>query len=383
MFDVIGDVHGHADELEELLQLLGYAKKSGVYRHSTRTAIFLGDWIDRGPQIRQTLEVVRAMVQAKSARAVIGNHELNALAWATLRVAPKVVDDSCKLALGNASGNPSGNTVGNATSNSISNAVGNTVGNATGHSNSNAHGQKNSADAMHQWCRSRTEKNRRIHKATLEQLSATELTEWLNWFRGIPWWLDLGGLRCVHACWDATQIQVLVNSFGNSWTATDEIIRATHVWGTPLSDATECILKGPEIALPHGHTLADPEGFARKVIRTKWFGDGQARTYADLCFPKREGVCADALPIGVASATQRYGADEPPVLIGHYWIPATNEPQPLAPNVACVDYSVARGGCLMAYRWSGEKVLTKEHFAWVPARLAADQKKSQQENIIR
>jgi hypothetical protein len=217
----------------------------------------------------------------------------------------------------------------------------------------------------------------------LEQLSATELTEWLNWFRGIPWWLDLAGLRCVHACWDASQIQVLANAFGNSWTATDEIIRATHVWGTPLSDATECILKGPEIDLPHGHTLADPEGFARKVIRTKWFGDGQARTYADLCFPKREGVCADALPIGVASATQRYGADEPPVFIGHYWIPATDEPQPLAPNVACVDYSVARGGRLMAYRWSGEKVLTKEHFAWVPARIAHEQKKSQQENIIR
>ena len=67
MFDVIGDVHGHADELEDLLQLLGYAKKSGVYRHATRTAIFLGDWIDRGPQIRQTLEVVRSMVQGTSA----------------------------------------------------------------------------------------------------------------------------------------------------------------------------------------------------------------------------------------------------------------------------------------------------------------------------
>ena len=373
MFDVIGDVHGHADELEDLLQLLGYAKKSGVYRHATRTAIFLGDWIDRGPQIRQTLEVVRSMVQGKSALAVIGNHELNAMAWATLRVAPKVSDDS------------SNHAVGHATEHAARNTTGNVAGHLSGNAPlvHNTYAQKNSADAMHQWCRAHTEKNLRIHKATLEQLSATELTEWLNWFRGIPWWLDLAGLRCVHACWDATQIQVLVNSFGNSWTATDEIIRATHVWGTPLSDATECILKGPEIDLPHGHTLADPEGFARKVIRTKWFGDGQARTYADLCFPKREGVCADALPIGVASATQRYGADEPPVFIGHYWIPATDEPQPLAPNVACVDYSVARGGCLMAYRWSGEKVLTKEHFAWVPARIAQDQKKSQQENIIR
>ena len=113
MFDVIGDVHGHADELEDLLQLLGYAKKSGVYRHATRTAIFLGDWIDRGPQIRQTLEVVRSMVQGKSALAVIGNHELNAMAWATLRVAPKVSDDSSNQAVGHATEHAARNTTGN------------------------------------------------------------------------------------------------------------------------------------------------------------------------------------------------------------------------------------------------------------------------------
>ena len=353
MFDVIGDVHGHADELEDLLQLLGYQKKSGVYRHANRTVIFLGDWIDRGPKIRQTLEVVRAMVEANAARAVIGNHELNALAWATPRMALET----------------SANSASRATN--IASLV------------ANLNAQHHLADAPHQWCRSHTEKNRRIHRATLEQLSAAELSEWLNWFRGIPWWLDLGGLRCVHACWDATQIQVLTNAFGNSWSATDEIIRAAHEYGTPVADATECILKGPEIALPKGCTLADPEGFARKVIRTRWFGDAQALTYADLSFPKRAGVPLDLLPVGMASHALRYGADEPPVCIGHYWIPATEDPKPLAPNVACVDYSVARGGRLMAYRWSGEKVLAKEHFVWVPARLDEAQKKSQQENIIR
>ena len=353
MFDVIGDVHGHADELEDLLQLLGYQKKSGVYRHANRTVIFLGDWIDRGPKIRQTLEVVRAMVEANTARAVIGNHELNALAWATPRMALETSADSASRATSNAS------------------CV----------ANSNA--QQNLADAPYQWCRSHTEKNRRIHTATMEQLSPAELAEWLSWFRGIPWWLDLGGLRCVHACWDAAQMQVLVNAFGNSWTVTDDIIRATHEHGKPLADATECILKGPEIALPKGCTLADPEGFARKVIRARWFGDGQAQTYADLSFPNRPGVPTDLLPVGMASAAQRYGEHEPPVCIGHYWIPATDEPKPLAPNVACVDYSVARGGRLMAYRWSGEKVLTKEHFVSVPARLAAESKNSQQENIIR
>lgn len=45
-----------------------------------RQAIFLGDFIDLGPQIRKTLEMVRPMVESGSALSVMGNHELNALA---------------------------------------------------------------------------------------------------------------------------------------------------------------------------------------------------------------------------------------------------------------------------------------------------------------
>ena len=39
--------------------------------------------MDRGPQIADTLQIVRSMVEAGSARAVMGNHELNALAFHT------------------------------------------------------------------------------------------------------------------------------------------------------------------------------------------------------------------------------------------------------------------------------------------------------------
>ena len=50
MYDLIGDTHGHADALQKLLEQLGYAKQKGVYRHPERQAIFLGDFIDRGPR---------------------------------------------------------------------------------------------------------------------------------------------------------------------------------------------------------------------------------------------------------------------------------------------------------------------------------------------
>ncbi|MCS5627620.1 MAG: serine/threonine protein phosphatase, partial [Planctomycetes bacterium] len=50
-----------------------------------------------------------------------------------------------------------------------------------------------------------------------------------------------------------------------------------------------------------------------------------------------------------------YAPENPPVFVGHYWL--RGEPELLAANVACVDYSIARGGALCAYRWNGEQKL--------------------------
>ena len=49
MYDLIGDIHGHADELEALLVRLGYSRVGDSYRHDSRQVIFIGDFIDRGP----------------------------------------------------------------------------------------------------------------------------------------------------------------------------------------------------------------------------------------------------------------------------------------------------------------------------------------------
>ena len=83
MYDIIGDIHGHADELVELLQKLGYKESSQVFRHPSRQVIFCGDFIDRGPRIRDTIAIARNMCEANAAQAVMGNHELNALAFHT------------------------------------------------------------------------------------------------------------------------------------------------------------------------------------------------------------------------------------------------------------------------------------------------------------
>ncbi len=86
-FDVIGDVHGCATELEQLLALLGYEvveEREGefpdggpVYAHPEgRTAVFVGDLVDRGPRILDSLRIARNMVAHGSAHAVPGNHDM-------------------------------------------------------------------------------------------------------------------------------------------------------------------------------------------------------------------------------------------------------------------------------------------------------------------
>ena len=86
-FDIIGDVHGCCDELETLLQQLGYRTTTletdspvwgnRAYAHPEgRKAVFVGDLVDRGPRIVDTVRLVRNMVAAGSALCVPGNHDM-------------------------------------------------------------------------------------------------------------------------------------------------------------------------------------------------------------------------------------------------------------------------------------------------------------------
>jgi polynucleotide kinase-phosphatase len=81
-FDVIGDVHGCRAELEELLTTLGYAldrdplgRTAGARHPEGRTAVFVGDLVDRGPDSPGVVRLVMGMVAAGTALCVSGNHE--------------------------------------------------------------------------------------------------------------------------------------------------------------------------------------------------------------------------------------------------------------------------------------------------------------------
>jgi hypothetical protein len=201
MYDIIGDIHGHADELVELLNRLGYKNSDGTYRHPTRTAVFVGDFIDRGPQIREVLGLVRPMCESESALAVMGNHEFNALAYHTPDPANRG-----------------------------------------------------------QCLREQSEKNVKQHAATVRQVPNNELKDYLEWFRKLPMWLTLNGLRIVHACWDDDQMAVIDaarNAHGG--VSTEFLWEATNR-GTQLFDAIEDVLKGKEVELPDGQSYHDKDG---------------------------------------------------------------------------------------------------------------------------
>ncbi len=75
-FDIIGDIHGCCDELEALLQQLGYVNGACHSHPEGRRVIFLGDLVDRGPRNLDTVRLVQNMVTAGTAFCVPGNHDM-------------------------------------------------------------------------------------------------------------------------------------------------------------------------------------------------------------------------------------------------------------------------------------------------------------------
>lgn len=307
-YDLIGDIHGQAQPLQVLLERLGYRKRRGCYRHPRRQAVFLGDFIDRGPRQQAVLETVRAMTEEGAALAVLGNHEFNALAF-----------------------------------------------------------HEPDPDHPGQHLRPQSERNIAQHQAFLDEYlpRPRALAEVLNWFRRLPLWLDLGELRVVHAAWDphaVERLQTLLPMAGEPL-PTQLLVAATRP-GSPEFAALETLLKGFEADLPGGVSFTDKSGNVRTRTRLKWWRDSREETWRSLCLvpPATAQQLPDApLPAHIRTG---YPSSAPPVFVGHYWF--RGRPAPLAANVACLDYSVALPqGKLVAYRWDGEPHLSADRFVWV------------------
>lgn len=303
MTDLIGDIHGHADKLEALLVKLGYTNNNGCYSHPERKVLFVGDYIDRGPQIIKTLEIVKSMVDNGHAIALMGNHEYNALCF---------------------------------------------------------HIQEREGGHL----RKHLIKNIIQHYETLKQFQnrQEEYEFYLEWFKTLPLFYETGSFRAVHACWDIKSIAylqaVLVNNRLNDSLIYDSVAR-----GSALYNALDIILKGKEIKMPAGFSFTDKDGTLRRKARIRWWEDPSHTTYSKIIIEPLEQVPELAIDNTALKDKSFYEPANIPVFFGHYWLKGM--PELFKANICCLDYSVAKRGHLVAYRFDGEMLLDEKKFLFV------------------
>lgn len=299
--DIIGDIHGHADKLEELLTKLGYTKTNESYSHPQNKTLFLGDYIDRGPKIRETLQIVRSMVESGNAVALMGNHEYNAICFHE-------------------------------------------------HDKNGGHLRPHIIKNIHQ------------HYETLKQFhnKQSEYEDYIEWFKTLPLYYENDRFRAVHACWDTNHINYLKTRL-NEARLDDKAIRSSTIKGTDLYNAVDVLLKGKEVEIPDGLTFADKDGTVRNQTRIKWWLDPQKHHLDELSMVVIPEISDRKIKLSEFDGYYRH--DEKPVFFGHYWL--SGDPFLFQPNIGCLDFSVARNGFLTAYRMNGESTLGKENLVFV------------------
>ncbi len=310
-YDLIGDVHGCGVTLARLLERMGYRRQGEVYRHANRRAIFVGDIIDRGPRVREALQIVKAMVDAGEALMVIGNHEFNALTYCTPR--------------------PDGQ----------------------GH------------------LRPHVPRTTRQIAETLEQFAPypQEWRDYLAWFAELPLFIEYPGhkgfspFRVVHACWDAPLIEHHRAHFGSGH-FDQAFLLASVTPGTVEFKTRQRLTSGIDMPLPEGMSIVSSDGYERTNFRTKFWAENP-RTYGDLLFqpdPLPETLACAPIGDSDRALMAHYGPEQPPLFVGHYWL--KGKPAPIAPNLVCLDYSAVKYGRLVAYRMDGEAHLAAHKFVW-------------------
>ncbi len=299
-YDIIGDIHGHVEPLTQLLHKLGYELKNGYYQHPEgRKVIFVGDFIDRGPHIRETLQLVKAMTDNGAAEAIMGNHEYNAICFHL----------------------------------------------------------KDKERGGH--LRNHNFKNILQHEETIKQfhLHEKEWHSWIDWFIQLPLFIERENFRAVHACWDDKLIHHL-RQHSKTGVLSKKFIYSAQEYGTPNYEAVERTLKGKEEKLANGITFKDKDGTIRTEARTKWWKTGNDCTFDEYIFGDIEELNGKKIPPGTFKDNIGYPDNHSPVFFGHYWL--KGEPALQSDNVVCLDYSIAKGGKLVAYRYNGESVLKFE-----------------------
>lgn len=302
-FDIIGDVHGHAELLITLLQKLGYREDSGWSHPEGRRAVFVGDVIDRGPFQLETLRIVRGMTERGSAFCMLGNHEYNAVCRRLGKRALAAKDPHVSFLEEMARANP-------------------------------------------------------LYEETLAWFLTLPMWLDLGEIRVVHACWDPKSFALIEAEGAGPRLtEDMVLKAHAKGKRKGELTP-----GQILHDALETVLKGPELPLPevNGRQLSfdDKSGTVRTRIRTRWWMK-DAGTLREAAFMAEAGLIP---PLPIADDIFVH-APEKPTFIGHYWMRESMGVAPLAPSLCCLDYSAGRGGPLAAYRWNeGDAGIAEDRF---------------------
>ncbi|OYW52053.1 MAG: metallophosphoesterase [Hyphomicrobium sp. 32-62-53] len=305
--DIIPDIHGQIAKLRGGLDALGWKRSPAGWIHPdpNRSIVFLGDFIDRGLDNRAVIHTVRDLIDSGKARAIMGNHELNALHFHTLH--PET-------------GRP---------------------------------------------LRAHSDKNLRQHQSFLVEfpLGTRDTQEALAWMRRLPLFLETEDFRAVHACWIDRSINRLRALTADGVLSDEQLIRAADP-ADELFRLVEEITKGPESRLPAGHFFNDKDGTHRDHVRLQWW-NASAQTWRDIAISVPDANDLPDAPLPETLLSQTYPAHERPVFFGHYWL--TGEPVLQGANALCLDYSAGKDGPLVTYELHpGERFLSTERI-WAHA----------------
>jgi len=304
MYDIIGDIHGHADKLTALLTKLGYNDSQGFWSHPTRKVISLGDLVDRGPKQREVVDILKSMHQQGNALVIMGNHEFNAVSYY----------------LKDKRGEP---------------------------------------------LREHSEKNQKQHQAFLDAAALDErwYEDTIKWFASLPLLIDNDKLRCIHAAWEAEHIAYLKSVLNHDMSLPSDMWEQANTSSHNLYEAIEYCLKGPEVNLPDNIYFFDKGKNPRHKMRVKWWDLNEQSSYRESAVSVPESSLSSLPTTKLPPDMLKPVSNDKPIFFGHYWM--TGQPALLSAHIACLDWSVAKdNGPLAAYRFDGESTLDESKLEW-------------------
>ncbi len=288
VYYIVGDVHGQYQRLSRRLKSAGLTSKNGKLTFNSGKILFLGDLLDRGPDSRKVIELVKQLHEAGIAEVILGNHEFNFL------------------------------------------------------------GYLNKLDKR-SFLRRHTLKNLRQHRDTLKSYKGhkNDLETHLTWLKSLPLFFENKHFRAVHACWDPQWIKWLNTKYPEGLKNEGFFQNSYKIYKKSFF-CIERLLKGPELILPETFTSIDSDGNIQSGIRYKWWQKNKGKSLKEVITKWNEKWQNTSFNSSFENRSLSYSKKEKPLFIGHYNF--NNHPEFHNNNFLCLDCSDKEGNRVLIYR---------------------------------